>query len=54
MKISFHIVYRSEDVGTPTYVIFFLHEATIVTTDAESVKVSTKGILHNTFLCCYI
>ena len=31
---------RYESVGSPTYVIFFFHNANVVTCDPESVKVS--------------
>ena len=32
--------FRSEQVGTPIFVVFFIQQPSVITTDAESVKVS--------------
>ena len=34
------IHYRYESVGSPTYVVFLLHDVNVVTCDPESVKVN--------------
>ena len=39
------VCYRSEQVGSPTYVVFFAYRPIVITIDAESVKVSRSESL---------
>ena len=43
--------FRSEEVKSPTFVVFFFYEPIIMTTDPENVKVRTTIYYTRTELC---